>query len=58
MVNEEVKILGVLIAGIFAIISSVFLGHFGLAVIAFTGLLACSTVLVLLVPFIIRSNSN
>ncbi|MBN1114728.1 MAG: hypothetical protein JXA66_05265 [Oligoflexia bacterium] len=46
----------VIAAGIFSVIASIFMGLFGFAVIAFLGLLACSSILFFIFPFFLNGD--
>jgi len=46
------------IGGIFSLIGSIILGYIGFAVIAFLGLLACSSVAIMIFPFLKKDGDS
>jgi hypothetical protein len=48
----------VIAAGIFALILSIVKGYFGIAVEVFAGLLACSSVLIFIMPILLKGQEK
>ena len=48
----------VIAAGVFAMVLSIVKGYFGLAVEAFIGLLACSSVLIFILPVLLKGEGK
>lgn len=48
----------VIAAGVFAMILSIVKGYFGIAVEAFVGLLACSSVLIFILPVLLKGDEK